>query len=132
MLVVFFWSPLHKLVGALPDALANSDTLTVGSVSLRIGKKLSAQANQDVRDALSGMFANDITLVVQNELGGSLTYSAEVPSATLDSWERLEKLGVVVRLSDEELTKIATEHNQPKVRFAGRVANYEISLVAQG
>jgi len=46
ILVLLFWSPLQKLAEAVPSALANSESVTVGSVSLRVGKALSAQAGR--------------------------------------------------------------------------------------
>ncbi len=117
LLVGLFWAPLHKMLSALPDALANSETLTVGSVSLRVGKSLSDQANQDVRDGLSGMTAADITLVAETPLEGSVAYAGGISSELVGQWARLEKLGLVIRESDEELTKQAKLNKQPKATF---------------
>jgi hypothetical protein len=117
LLVFMFWSPLRKLLATLPDALANSETITVGSASLRVGKSLSDQANQDVRDALSGMTAADVTLVAQVPLEGSVSYMGGISSELLGQWERLERLGLVTRESDEELAKQAMLNKQPKAIY---------------
>ena len=117
LLVGLFWGPLHKMLSALPDALANSETLTVGSVSLRVGKSLSDQANQDVRDGLSGMTAADITLVAETPLEGSVAYTGGISSELLGQWARLEKLGLVIQEPDEELTKQARLNKQPKAIY---------------
>jgi hypothetical protein len=114
LLVFFFWGPLHKLVGVLPDALANSETVTMGSLSLRVGKRLSEGANQEVRDALSGMTAADMTVVLENPLEGSSVSYGGIPSELLDHWVKLEQLGMVTRESDEELTLQAKLTNSRK------------------
>jgi len=116
LFVLMFWSPLHKLFLALPDALANSETVTVGSVSLRVGKRLSDRANQEVRDALSGMNAANIILVAETPLEGSLSYGG-ISSELVDQWAKLEKLGMVTRESDEELTKQANMNHLPKAMY---------------
>jgi hypothetical protein len=119
--ILIFWSPLQKLIQALPDALANSETLTIGSLSLRVGKRLSDRANEEVRDALSGMDAADMTFVAQFPLGGKgISYSGDIrniSSELVDRWAKFEKLGLVTRKSDAELTQEAELNHQPKAFY---------------
>ena len=120
LLVVFFWTPLHKLSAALPDALANSETVTVGSLSLRVRRRLSTQANQEVREALSAMSVADVTLVLENPMevsqGNHLAYNG-ISSELLDRWVKLEQLGMVTRVPDAELALQANISNRPKAIF---------------
>jgi len=112
-----FWSPLRKLVQALPDALANSETITMGSLSLRVGKSLSDRANQEVRDALSGMDAADINLVAQTPLAGKGVSYGGISSELVNQWAKLEQLGMVTRKSEAELTQEAELSHQPKAIY---------------
>jgi hypothetical protein len=116
--ISIFWSPLQRLIQALPDALANSETVTMGSLSLRVGKRLSDRANQEVRDALSGMDAADITLVAQTPLSGKgMRYVNGISSELVNQWGKFEQLGLVTRESDAELTQEAELSHQPKAIY---------------
>jgi hypothetical protein len=114
LLMLLFWSPLHRLFQALPDALANSETVTLGSLSLRVGKRLSDRENQEVRDALAGMDAADIALVAQTPLVGKGVSYGGISSDLVNQWAKFEQLGMVTRKSDAELTQEAEVSHQPK------------------
>jgi hypothetical protein len=114
LFMLLFWSPLHRLFQALPDALANSETVTLGSLSLRVGKRLSDRENQDVRDALSGMDAADLALVAQTPLVGNGVSYGGISFDLVNEWAKFEQLGMVTRKADAELTQEAEGSHQPK------------------
>jgi hypothetical protein len=104
IIVSLFWLPLHKLISSVPEVLANSETVTVGSLSLHVGKSLSDRVNQDVRDALSGMTSDDVKTVMENDVGSEPTlYQGGNYGDYAKEWGRLGRLGVVHVLTDTEL-----------------------------
>jgi hypothetical protein len=102
VLVLFFWKPVYKSLEDLPNLVSNQETITVGGLSLRVGKSLAAAENQDVREALSGMSSEDVVTVLENDLPSDAFYSGDLDE-TMRQWQRLKRLGVVNEIPQEEL-----------------------------
>jgi hypothetical protein len=128
IIVLLFWSPIHRLIDSVPDLLTNSHTIAVGKLSLRIDKDLSERANQDVRDALSGMTSADVRTVMENDVGSEPTlFSGGNFVDYAQKWDRLGRLGVVRVLTKTELTEeqVKEKEKDPYVYGVVATATYD-------
>src|SRR5438874_2271708 len=92
LLLVFFWKPLHQVGELIPRLVENSDTVTIGKITLQVRqnlKTLESQAGPEVRDALSGMEAEDALTVLENNLTGTTSYSGDV-GEDVRKWRKLQ------------------------------------------
>lgn len=107
LLVFIFWKPLHQVGELLPRLVENSDTITLGKLTLQVRqnlKTLESQAGSDVRDALSGMEAEDALMVLESNLQGATTYSGDA-GEDVRKWRKLQRLGMVEELTVADLRK---------------------------
>lgn len=122
LVLILFWSPLHRLGDMLPRMLEQSDTVKIGNVSIELRRNiatLQAQASPEVRDALAGMNADDAVMIVENNLTGDVTFIGD-PGDDLPKWKKLVRLGLVRELSPAELRKRdEEEHDKPNSRTYG-------------
>jgi hypothetical protein len=85
----------------------SSDTVTFGKLTLQVRqnlKILESQAGPEVRDALSGMEAEDALTVLESNLQGESFYSGDA-GENIRKWRKLERLGLVEELSVSDLRK---------------------------
>ena len=71
LIMLVFWTPLHQIGALVPRLVENSDTVTIGKITLQIRqslKTLENQAGPEARDALSGMEAEDAMTVLESNL----------------------------------------------------------------
>jgi hypothetical protein len=114
LMVVVFWTPLRRIGEVVPHLLEASDTITVGKITLQIRqnlKNLESQAGPEVRDALSGMEAEDAMTVLENNLENTQFYSGGLGD-DIRRWQRLKRLGVVEELTPAELRKAEKENHE--------------------
>ena len=112
LVIALFWTPLRQTGALLPRLLENSETITLGTLTLQIKqnlKVLAAQAGPEVRSALSGMDADDALVVLNNNLQASVLYSG-VPPDEAARWQKLSRLGLVKVLTDKELRNLERLH----------------------
>jgi hypothetical protein len=60
VVLVGFWQPLRGIAKALPDVVARSETITIASLSIEVGRGLRGKATPQVEKALAGIEPSEI------------------------------------------------------------------------
>lgn len=119
LVTVLFWTPLHQIGALFPKILENSESITLGKLTLQIKqnlKVLAAQAGPEVRAALAGMDSDDALVILSNNLKGQVLYSGD-PTDEFPRWQKLGRLGLVKVLTDRELREFDRKDGEKKGHY---------------
>jgi len=67
ILLFAFWAPLENTINILPQLIDRSDTITIGSVAIKVGRKLSGHITPEVKKALKNISDNGIERLLDFE-----------------------------------------------------------------
>jgi len=102
LIVVCFWTPLHKLVATLPQLLSESEELSIGGTSIRMRKSLVDQASPEMKNILYDLGPAEIRIILEVKPNDVVCY-AEPPSPTEQQpYKVIVKLGLFAWVTKEE------------------------------
>ncbi|HEV2046594.1 MAG TPA: hypothetical protein VGQ95_08350 [Chthoniobacterales bacterium] len=135
-----FWTPLHEIGRMAPELIRQSDSITIGSVSLQLSKRVTRHMSDEVRNILPRLEPDDIRELVAYDraYGAAITY--EDQESWTGSSKRLEKFVTLGLLTQMSVKDLEDDQEEKKRRdFAGykatqlyvRVHTFLINLVPE-
>jgi hypothetical protein len=77
IVLTVFWKPIRDVARLLPSMLESTETLQVGSVSLRLRAQITRIATEEVRSILKQLDANTLRYILAEDGGGVVTLYGE-------------------------------------------------------
>jgi len=87
-----FWKPLRDMARMLPGMLANTETIQLGSVSLRVRAQIKQTATDEVRKVLRKLDPNTLRYILAEDGGETELYGED--NEDLASANNLVRLGL--------------------------------------
>jgi hypothetical protein len=117
-----FWTPLHQIGLMAPELVRQSDSITIGSVSLKLSKRVTRRMSDEVRNVLPRLDPDDLQELVATNLpyGTPMTFGDQ--GTWTESSKRLEKfvtLGLLTRMSIKDLEDEQKANKRQWRDFAG-------------
>src|SRR3954470_23543522 len=67
VIILIFWRPLYLTLNRLPDVLNKSEAITIGSLSIKLEKKIISKPTEEVQNVLKELSATSVeTLIYSN------------------------------------------------------------------
>jgi hypothetical protein len=121
-IVFCFWSSLHRAANLVASAMVDSESITIGQLSIKI-TKLGIRPTPEVRDVLKDLSAQTINKLLELRPDQLSQVPPDVTSKSLN--DRLIGLNLVKELSADQLADLSK-------RFVGSKFVYGVGLTPLG
>lgn len=118
VLLVSFWQPLQDIAKVAPGLVSQSESIQIGSVSLKVKARLAKQASEAVQTVLRRLQPEDILEILsistsyrEKQAGGTMLVYDDDDGSKADRYARFAELKIVTALSGPEL-EVAKKTNE--------------------
>lgn len=78
VIILIFWKPLYLSINEVPNVINNSESITIGSLSLKIKKNTIGRPSNEVKDVLKGISAKGIDVLLSSSAQTEYFHQNEV------------------------------------------------------
>ncbi|MGF6848112.1 hypothetical protein QFZ51_003347 [Chitinophaga sp. W3I9] len=103
LIIIIYWRPLYLILDELPGVINNSESITIGSLSLKIEKSISRPPSKEIRDILSSMSASGVETLITGE-GVTKYYHKSEALYGQEKYAELIKLGLYKEIDVNHLS----------------------------
>jgi|SRR5712671_653850 len=119
--IIVFLGPLRETANLIPGLLKNSESVTIGSFSVNVGKKLGRYASDDVRNVLAALDANEIRVILSDSASENYFMdSTNREDKDLEHHRKFVYLGLETQLSESDLDNHFEDDRKDDPREAQR------------